>query len=362
MLNRNQQPWMVYGAYGVTGRRIVEEALRRGHRPVLAGRDAERLQPMARSLGLDAVAVSLDDANGLHAALSGVGLVVHAVGPYSETGAPMLQACLATRTPYVDIAAELGHLKSVEALGDRAREAGVPLLTGAGFGVTYGDCLARHVVDRLPDAAHLQLSIAADNVTTSPAVRRTILAVLARGGGAIEGGQWVRRPLAHQLWTVTDERQTLEFAAAPLGELQAAFMSTGVADIVVGRPMSHKAARGIRLLTPLVGGALGLPPLRRALERRGGGESVMASEPVNGWRSLIWAEARNARGDRARARIETGEGYAATAVSNVEALLARKLAGAFTPASAFGAAHVLTIPGVRLTDLDPENALPMKAA
>jgi short subunit dehydrogenase-like uncharacterized protein len=362
---RNELPWMVYGAYGVTGRLIVEEALRRGHRPVLAGRDAARLQPMAQSLGLESVAVSLADAHGLRGALTKARMVVHAVGPYVETGEPMLQACLATQTPYVDIAGELGQLKAVDALGDRARLAGVPLLTGAGFGVTYGDCLARHVVDRLPDATHLQLSIAADNFTTSPAVRRTILSVFANGGMAIEGDQSVRRPLAHQLWTVTHEGQPLDFAAAPLGELQAAAMSTGVANIVAGRPMSHRAAKGLRLLAPLVSGALGLSPLRRALERRSGGEPVLASEPVGGWRSRVWAEARNARGERALARVETGEGYAAAAaatVSNVEALLARKLSGAFTPASAFGASHLLTIPGVRLTDLDPESAVSMKAA
>jgi len=34
--------WMLYGAYGTTGRLIVDEALRRGHRPVLAGRNAVR--------------------------------------------------------------------------------------------------------------------------------------------------------------------------------------------------------------------------------------------------------------------------------------------------------------------------------
>lgn len=126
MLNRDQLPWMVYGAYGVTGRLIVGEALRRGHRPVLAGRDAKRLQTMAWSLGLDAVVVALDDVQGLHAALNRARLVVHAVGPYSETGKPMLQACLATQTPYVDIAGEISHLKVVEGLGGRACQAGVP--------------------------------------------------------------------------------------------------------------------------------------------------------------------------------------------------------------------------------------------
>ena len=44
--------WLLYGASGYTGRMIAEEAVRRGHRPVLAGRSAERVRPLAESLGL----------------------------------------------------------------------------------------------------------------------------------------------------------------------------------------------------------------------------------------------------------------------------------------------------------------------
>jgi short subunit dehydrogenase-like uncharacterized protein len=36
--------WMLYGAYGKTGRLILHEALRRGHKPLLAGRDGARLE------------------------------------------------------------------------------------------------------------------------------------------------------------------------------------------------------------------------------------------------------------------------------------------------------------------------------
>ena len=32
--------WMIYGATGTTGTLIAEEAVRRGHQPVLAGRSA----------------------------------------------------------------------------------------------------------------------------------------------------------------------------------------------------------------------------------------------------------------------------------------------------------------------------------
>lgn len=38
--------WMIYGANGYTGRLVVDEALQRGLKPVLAGRD-EQVQVLA---------------------------------------------------------------------------------------------------------------------------------------------------------------------------------------------------------------------------------------------------------------------------------------------------------------------------
>ena len=53
MISR-MQPWMIYGANGYTGELIAREAVRRGHRPILAGRSAEKVEPLARELGCDA--------------------------------------------------------------------------------------------------------------------------------------------------------------------------------------------------------------------------------------------------------------------------------------------------------------------
>jgi len=42
-----EQQWMIYGASGYTGALIVEEAERQGHRPLLVGRSAKHLVPLA---------------------------------------------------------------------------------------------------------------------------------------------------------------------------------------------------------------------------------------------------------------------------------------------------------------------------
>ena len=46
--------WMIYGANGYTGQLMVEEALKRGLRPVLAGRSRDSIEPIAKKYGLPA--------------------------------------------------------------------------------------------------------------------------------------------------------------------------------------------------------------------------------------------------------------------------------------------------------------------
>src|SRR5262245_50527642 len=96
-------PWMLYGAYGMTGRLIVDEALRRGHRPILAGRDAAKLQQLQQTTGLDTAHVPLERASELRDALSRMPCVVLAAGPFEVTGPLVRAACLEACCSYLDV-------------------------------------------------------------------------------------------------------------------------------------------------------------------------------------------------------------------------------------------------------------------
>src|SRR5215213_4435335 len=135
--------WLLYGAYGYTGALVAAEAVRRGHRPILAGRSARRLAPLADRLGLDWLAVDLADSARLRAALRDVALVFHAAGPFVHTSAPMVQACLTSATHYVDISGEVPVLERTLALDAAARQRGIAVVGGAGLDVVPTDCLAR---------------------------------------------------------------------------------------------------------------------------------------------------------------------------------------------------------------------------
>ncbi len=70
----------------------------------------------------------------------------------------MADACLRTRTHYLDITGEIGVFEALSAQSREAEAAGIMLLPGAGFGVVPSDCLAAHLKRRLPTATHLALA------------------------------------------------------------------------------------------------------------------------------------------------------------------------------------------------------------
>jgi short subunit dehydrogenase-like uncharacterized protein len=87
----------------MTGRLIRDEALRRGHRPVLAGRDAAKLKQLQRVMALDTAYLPLERGAELRAAPSGVRCVILAAGPYETTGPLMRAACLEARCSAPDV-------------------------------------------------------------------------------------------------------------------------------------------------------------------------------------------------------------------------------------------------------------------
>src|SRR5690606_7341314 len=106
---RNGMPdWMIYGANGYTGRLVAEAAQQRGLAPVLAGRNAAAVEQLGHDLGLPWRAFALDQPQAVRHGLAGIGLVLHCAGPFSQTAAPMLEACLEVRAHYLDITGEIG--------------------------------------------------------------------------------------------------------------------------------------------------------------------------------------------------------------------------------------------------------------
>ncbi|MCH2899060.1 hypothetical protein K3W01_15090, partial [Listeria monocytogenes] len=73
------------------------------------------------------------------------------------TSTPMIAACRAAGTHYVDITGEIAVFEQAPAGDAEAREAGIVVCPGVGFDVIPTDCLAACLKEALPDAQRLAL-------------------------------------------------------------------------------------------------------------------------------------------------------------------------------------------------------------
>ena len=341
---------LVYGAYGYTGRLVVEAALDRGIAPIVAGRDATKTRGVATAHDLQARSFPVDEAD---AHLGGIDAVLNCAGPFSETADAMVAACLDTGTHYLDITGELPVFERLRRRGAEAEAAGVTLLPGVGFDVVPTDCLAAHLHDRLPEATHLSLALDADG-GVSPGTLKTVLSDIGTEGAVRSDGDLRAEPVGNRT-RVVDFGDGLQRAVSiPWGDVSTAYHTTGIPNIEVYLALPP-AGRRAMALAPYVGDLLDGDFAQRGLswliDRYVDGpdaETRATSE------AHVWGEVRTAEA-RLVSRLRTPEAYRFTA--EVAALIADRVlegpapTGYHTPASAFGPDLVLDIDGVERVDL-----------
>src|SRR4051794_41795724 len=116
---------LLYGAYGYTGRLAAELAAAKKLDVVLAGRNKDALAGLGDRLSLPIRAVGLGNAEELSAAMTDIACVVHMAGPFAATSAPMLSACLATQTNYIDITGEIEVFEAMWSRQEEIKRAGI---------------------------------------------------------------------------------------------------------------------------------------------------------------------------------------------------------------------------------------------
>jgi short subunit dehydrogenase-like uncharacterized protein len=330
--------WMIYGANGYTGELVARLAVARGERPVLAGRNAAAVGALATELSLDAKIVDLADTAALHAALDGVDVVAHCAGPFVRTARPMVDACLATGTHYVDVTGEPDVFTAVLARDAEARAAGITLLTGGGFDVVPTDCLAGLLAAEVPDATSLEIAFRAGG-GLSRGTALTGLDIATRGALRRIDGKLVRVPLGETRREIAFGAKTRTVGTILWGDVVTAYHSTGIPNITVFGSVP-KASGASRLLR--------LAPFRalaaRALRRGPGGPSAETRART---KVEIVAEVSGPSGTR-RGLLTGPNGYDMTADAVVREipLLAAAEPGAHTPATALGPDFVRTLDGV----------------
>lgn len=347
---------LLYGANGYTGRRIAEEARRRGMRPVLAGRDAAKIEALAKELDCPFRVFGLESAETIAGQLAGVRAVLNCAGPFSQTARPMMDACIRAGVHYLDITGEIDVIEAAAARHEQAAAAGVSLIPAVGFDVVPSDCLAAKLAEELPGATHLELAFETFG-RMSQGTMKTMLEALPLGGRARIEGKIVHVPTGWKRLHVPFRNGLRWAVTVPWGDVASAWHSTGIPNIEVYLAVPRWQIRGMRLLRPF------LPLLRPGWVRRpfegliGRFVRGPSSQQEQAERGSFWGRARDDQDRAVSATLETPAGYLLTVLTALAAL-DKILAGAVpvgfaTPSNAFGPDFILTIPG---TDFRWETA------
>ena len=344
---------LIYGAYGYTGALTAELAASKRIEVVLAGRNAQALAPLGSRLRLPTRAVGLDDPERLRDALHDVVCVVHMAGPFAATAAPMLDACLATRTHYIDITGEIAVFEAMWARRDEIGRAGVTVMPGSGFDIVPSDCLAAYAAGRLPQARAIVLAFrnldAASRGTLRTAIREIGRPVWCRRGGRIVP---LDDPSPRAIDFGSGDEPCLPVS---WGDVATAFHSTGAADVTVYFRRTARL-RAAAIAQRYFGGLLGTPLGQRALSAvvgrapDGPGEAERRTRCVT-----IWCEATGGTSARVRATLSTPDPYELTATLALDAAQRiRRLPplGLTTPSRAFGVDYILGFDGCTRRDVD----------
>ncbi len=337
---------MIYGAYGYTGELIAREAVARGMAPVLAGRNEQKTGALARELGVEARVFDLDK-DAISGQLADIDVVIHCAGPFSATAPPMIAACLASQTHYLDITGEIEVFEHLFAQHEAAVAAGVVLCSGAGFDVVPTDCVAARLAEEMPEAQHLALGFDTRS-GLSPGTAKTTVEGLAGGGKIRRDGRIETVKLAAQTRRIDFGDGEKAAMTIPWGDVATAFHSTGIPNISVFMPMSPKRIAQVQRLN-MIRPVLGFAPVQNFLKKRAGqvqgpDQSTREKRPT-----YVWGEATDANGHTCTARIKVANGYTVTrdaSLALAERLLEHDSAGgAYTPSRLAGWRFVESLPG-----------------
>lgn len=289
---------VVLGASGTAGRLIADELTDRGIGVVRASRGGP-------------VPLDLADPAGLRRITASGGVVINTVGPFARLAPAVVAACLETGTHYVDIGNERASVRALLDRADIARQRGVSLVAGAGFGLVATESLILTLLASGVQPARVIVATAASSAHDTVGVRATVAETMADGATTYVGGQLVRAPIGQGATTLTFGGATRQVIPVPVGDLEAARHLTGAPDVI----------------------------------------AYTAPRDTDDDRSHAYAAITDPNGVTHTAELVTGEGFEFTAAAATEAavrLLSGAKPGAWTPCDLLGLDLATDIPSTSI--------------
>ncbi len=198
--------------------------------------------------------VDLFDPASLRGAIAGADLVVLGAGPYMRTSAPVVEACLELKVPYLDFDDDVESTEHALSLHERAKAAGIPIYVGCGASPGASNVMAVDAagdLDRV-DTIDLCWVVGDERPNVGRAVLEHMMHISAGPCPTWEGG----RRVVHDGW--------VETGSAPMGGgLGETLMHETAHPEAITLPRRYPGASRIRVIggldpAPFNGAARGL--------------------------------------------------------------------------------------------------------
>lgn len=340
--------FILYGAYGYTGKLITKMASEYGLTPLLAGRNEAKLSALSVESGFPYKVVDLDDEEGLKGMLHTAKVVLHAAGPFIETAEKMMDACLSTSTHYLDITGEISVFEKAAERDISGHQAGIMLMPGVGFDVVPTDCLAAYLKNQMPNATHLKLAFAWKGGGVSRGTAKTMVLGLGHPGAIRQNGNVIPVKAAYKTEVFPfAEGKDLQAVTIPWGDVFTAYYTTRIPNIETyfAAPLSQQR---FMKWSNYLGTILRMPAVKSFFKKQVDTRPAGPDDQQRAaGRAYVYGEVSDEDGTMLAARLETLEGYTLTARTSLM-IVKRVLNGDWekgyrTPAGVYGADFILEV-------------------
>jgi len=344
---------LIYGAYGYTGKLILNLCKEQNISPVVAGRDPEKTKAIGDAFGFEYISFDLTDVATIAQHIAPFKVVLHCAGPFMYTAEPMIDACIQTKTHYLDITGEIMIFELCAQRDEAFKKAGICAIPGVGFDVVPSDCMAAHVKKLLPDATKLTLAIYSKG-GVSKGTALTMAENLDKGGAVRQNGKIKVVPPVYKIKKFDFDGEIKECVTIPWGDVSTAYHSTQIPDIEVFMGLPKSAMKMLKI-NRFISFIYRFEFVKNFLRKKikSGKEGPSDTSRARSVTKII-AIAENQQNDIAKSILTGPDGYDITAATALECakriIETPQKPGFHTPSSYFGSDFILQFKGITRKD------------
>lgn len=331
---------MIYGANGYSAQLIIEELISRKIKPILAGRNESALKRLAQKHDCEYKTFDLSNDVKVDSALERVHTVLNCAGPFKFTAKEMIEACLRTKTNYLDITGEMPVMHFAFSMNEKAKENGIVILPSVGFDIIPTDCIAKRLSEQMPNATHLKLGFINKRGKISRGTFLTTLEFLGGTGKIRRNRRVVDSKIGEFSVNIKTKNFSFSGISIPWGDVYSSYYSTRIPNVEVYFAMPRFIMQTRSLLLTFLK-ILRIPVVKKIvsnyIKKNFTGPSKVERDSTE---TIVWGRVENAKGEMLEEVYQFMEGYSLTAKGAAECaerVLKNSLQpGTYTPSLAFG--------------------------